>query len=154
MGPALADCLVLALEGMLLGRIFAGPLPVNSPGQAAALAASLFLAGCLQFFLQFAISMTAFWLEENAALFWIFQKLALVVGTLLPLEFLPPAARSVARWTPFPYLSWAPARIAVAWDPAEALGLLAAQAAWTAAAALLCKAVFSAGSRKITVNGG
>jgi len=154
MGPALADCLILALEGALLGRAFAGPLPVASPGQAAALAASLFLAGCLQFFLQFAISMTAFWLEENAAIFWIYQKLALVVGTLLPLEFLPLAAQGIAHWTPFPYLSWAPARIAVAWNPATAFGLLAAQAAWTAAAALLCKAVFCAGRSKITVNGG
>ncbi len=154
MGPALADCLVLTAEGLVLGLAFAGPIPVDSLPQASALVASLSLAGCLQFFLQFSISMTAFWMEENAAIFWIYQKLALIVGTLLPLEFLPDAAQAIARWTPFPYLSWAPGRIAVAWEPREALSLLGAQAAWTAAAALLCRGVFAAGRGKITVNGG
>ncbi len=154
MGNTLGDCLVLAAEGVLLGRLLGGPVPVTSLVQGAALVLSILLAGCLQFFLQFAIAMTAFWLEENAAVYWIYQKLALVIGTFLPLEFLPPAAAAAARWTPFPYLSWAPARIAVAWEPREALGLLAAQAAWTAAAALLCRGVFAAGRGKITVNGG
>ncbi len=154
LGPALADCLVLAAEGALLGRILAGPFPVASIPQAAALVLSLLLAGSLQFFLQFSIAMTAFWIEENAAIFWIFQKIALVVGTFLPLEFLPGAVAAAARWTPFPYLSWASARIAVAWSPGEGLRLLALQAAWTAAAALLCRWVFAAGRGKITVNGG
>ena len=154
LGPALADCLVLAAEGVLLGRLLGGPVPVTSMYQAAALILSLLLAGCLQFFLQFSIAMTAFWIEENAAVFWIFQKFALVVGTFLPLEFLPKAVESAAKWTPFPYLSWAPARIAVAWEPGEGLRLLALQAAWTAAAALLCRGVFAAGRGKITVNGG
>lgn len=154
MGPALADCLVLAAEGALLGLVLAGPFPVTSMAQAAALILSLALAGCLQFFLQFSISMTAFWIEENAAVFWIYQKIALVAGTLLPIEFLPAAARAIVRWTPFPYLSWAPARIAVAWNPRQALALLCIQAAWTVAAALLCRALFAAGRGKISVNGG
>lgn len=154
LGPALADCLVLALEGILLGLLLGGPFPLTTLTQGAALVLSLLLAGCLQFFLQFAIAMTAFWIEENAAFFWIYQKLALIAGTFLPLEFLPGAASAAARWTPFPYLSWAPARIAVAWDSREALLLLAAQAAWTVAAALLCRAVFAAGRGKITANGG
>ena len=154
MGHTLGDCLVLAAEGFLLGRLLGGPVPVTSLAQGAVLVLSILLAGCLQFYLQFAIAMTAFWIEENAAFFWIYQKLALIAGTFLPLEFLPGAASAAARWTPFPYLSWAPARIAVAWDSREALLLLAAQAAWTVAAALLCRAVFAAGRGKITANGG
>jgi ABC-2 type transport system permease protein len=154
MGHTLGDCLVLAAEGFLLGRLLGGPVPVTSLAQGAVLVLSILLAGCLQFYLQFAIAMTAFWLEENAAVYWIYQKLALVIGTFLPLEFLPKAVESAAKWTPFPYLSWAPARIAVAWEPGEGLRLLAFQAAWTAAAALLCRGVFAAGRGKITVNGG
>lgn len=154
MGPALADCLALAAEGTILGLFVAGPFPVASIAQAAAVIASLLLAGSLQFLFQFAIAMTAFWLEENAALFWIFQKLALIVGTFLPIEFLPRSAQILARWTPFPYLSWASARITVAWLPEQALRILAAQGAWVIAAALLCRAIFSVGRDKITVNGG
>lgn len=157
MGTALSDAAVLLLEGFALGLIVAGPLPVTSVGQAAALVLSLLLAGTLQFFLQFSLAMTAFWVEENAAFYWIYQKIALVAGTLLPLEFLPETARAIIRWTPFPYVVWAPARITVAW---EALGvegaarIIGAQVLWVGAAVLLCRVVFNAGRRSLSVNGG
>jgi ABC-2 type transport system permease protein len=154
MGPALADSFVLAVEGAIIGLLVAGPFPVASPLHGFCLLLSLLTAGFLQFFLQFAIAMTAFWVEENAAFFWIYQKIALVAGTLMPLEFLPDIGRAIVRPTPFPYLAWAPARIAVAFDPSEAAAILSAQVAWTLAAALLCRAVFAAGSRKLSINGG
>ncbi|MCX7024721.1 MAG: ABC-2 family transporter protein [Spirochaetes bacterium] len=154
MGPALVDTIVLAAEGFALGTLFAGPPPVANSLAAIAVVASLLLAGSLQYFLQMTIAMTAFWLEENAAFFWIYQKLSLVVGTLVPLEFLPDTARKVASWTPFAYLAYPPARIFVAWDPRDAASLLLSQAAWVLGAALLAKAVFLLGSRSVSVNGG
>jgi ABC-2 type transport system permease protein len=118
------------------------------------LVVSLLLAGALNYFLQMTIAMTAFWLEENEAFYWIFQKLSLVVGTLIPIEFLPEQAARLAVWTPFPYLSYAPARIMVAFSPAEALSLVARQALWVIVALVLARVVFAAGSRRLSVNGG
>ena len=63
-------------------------------------------------------------------------------------------AARIARLTPFPSLSYAPARIAVAWSGSEGLGLLAGQLAWLAAAAALCLAVYARGRAKLTSQGG
>ena len=158
-GGSLVEAGVILVEGLLVGTLLVGaPSLVGGVAAEASRALlvglSLLLAGALNYFLQAAIAMTAFWLEENEAFFWIFQKLALVVGTLIPIEFLPPVAARLARLTPFPYLSYAPARIMVAYSPGEAWSLVAAQALWLALAVALARAVFSFGSRRLSVNGG
>lgn len=158
--PALFETGILAVEGALIGLVVAGPPPflqtlsLSSVIASGFFLSSLLLAGCLQFFLQFAIALTAFWLEENAAFFWIYQKLALIAGTLMPLEFLPDGARLVARFTPFPSLTWAPARLAVAPLAESPIAIIGVQAAWLLAAFLVCRAIFAAARAKISVNGG
>jgi ABC-2 type transport system permease protein len=154
MGAALADLAIYLALGLALGWIIVGPPPIASAAQGAALLVSILLAGSVQFFLQFSIAMTAFWIEENQAFFWIFQKFTLVIGTLLPLEFLPLAVQRVAWWTPFPSLAYAPARILVAWSPEGGAWLLAFQAAWVILSLALCRAVFGLGSSRISIQGG
>lgn len=174
MGPAILESGILFLEGALIAWLSTGPLPApglvpagSTPlgqgmalpflveaGRAAALLLSLLMAGSLSFFLHLCIAMTAFWFEENAAFFWIFQKLTLIVGTLVPLEFLPDKARAIAAFTPFPALGYSPARIAVAYSPAEAARLLGIQALWLAAAIATASFIYARGLRRLTVNGG
>lgn len=153
-GASFAAMLPISAAGLVLGTLVAGPPPLGSALQAASLIASIALAAGLQFLLQLAIAMTAFWVEENTAFFWIFQKLGLIAGTLLPLEFLPAWASRAALWTPFPALSYAPARVMVAFSPREAMGLLAMQAAWFATSWALCLAIFGRGRRKLSAQGG
>jgi ABC-2 type transport system permease protein len=164
----LNQLLVLALPGILIGCLAVGPLAPAGPGQIAALLAALVLALAVQYCLQAAIAMTAFWFEENSAFIWIFSKIALVAGTLIPLEFLPDSWQSVLWWTPFPWLAWAPARIAVLPDAGLAglpgggaapgaatwLVLLGMQLAWLAASAALASGVFRLAARRTTIQGG
>jgi len=155
MGRAVANCAFLFAIGIALGLMTAGPLPVASLGQALAVLASITMAGGVLFLLQLALAMTAFWVEENAAFYWIFQKLSLVVGTLMPLELLPEAAQKAAWWSPFPAMAYAPARLFVAWSGgAEVARLLGYQAAWLLLSALLCQGVYALGRSRLTVNGG
>ena len=171
------DLFIILGEGLLIGCLLTGGLPplaewagAYSGGQPLAgsglawlagqglrallVVMSLLLSGSLNFYLQFSLAMTAFWLEENDAFYWIFQKIALVVGTLIPIELLPDAARAVAVWTPFPYIAYAPARIMVAFQLPEALRLMAVQLAWIAIGLVLARLVFAASSRKLSINGG
>lgn len=155
MGKALANCGVLLAEGALLGLVTVGPPPIASAPQAVFALISVALAGSVYFLLNLALAMTAFWVEENAAFFWIFQKLVLVVGTLIPIELLPAAIQRIAWWTPLPAMSYAPARLIAAWPGSGAgAALLGYQAAWAAIAALLCQGVYALGRNKLTVNGG
>jgi ABC-2 type transport system permease protein len=177
LGSALPDLFIILGEGLLIGCLLTGGLPsladwAGAPSGGQPLASSglawltgqglrallvfvsLLLSGSLNFYLQFSLAMTAFWLEENDAFYWIFQKLALVVGTLIPIELLPATARSIAVWTPFPYIAYAPARIMVAFRLPEALRLMAVQLIWIAIGLVLARLVFAAGSRKLSINGG
>jgi len=154
LGGSLAEVGFIALEGLVAGLILVGPLPAAGLGRAAIVIVSLLLAGTLQFYLQFALALSAFWLEENDALYWIYQKLALVVGTLIPIEFLPEAAARLSLWTPFPYLSYAPARLFVAFSWEEAARLIGGQLAWIALGMVLARGTFALGSRRVALNGG
>jgi ABC-2 type transport system permease protein len=163
-GGSLADAVVILAEGLLIGVLLLGGIPAIAPaqgsslimetGRVALLVISLLLAGSLGFFLQLCLAMTAFWLEENEAFFWIYQKLMLIIGTLIPIEFLPDEVVAIALWTPFPYLSYAPARIFVAFSWAQAGSLIARQLIWLVVAVALAKLVFALGSRRIAMNGG
>jgi len=153
-GPSLIDAGLCLVEGIIIGIAAAGLPSRLAAWRILALLVSLAVAGALQFFLQMSIAMTAFWVEENTAFFWIFQKLALVIGTLLPIEFLPEAVQTAAWCTPLPSLSYAPARIAVAATPGQAAALVGAQCAWLAASVLLCRVLFGAGKSKIAIQGG
>lgn len=152
-GAALAELLLLGTIGCAMGLISAGPLPIAGILHVPAVLLSLALAFSLSYLLQAAISLTAFWFEENSAFFWIYQKVILIVGTLMPLEFLPDGLADILRWTPFPYVAYAPARIAVAFGGGTA-GILAMQAAWVAVMACVVKFVYARGVKRVSVQGG
>jgi ABC-2 type transport system permease protein len=154
LGQAGLRTLPFAALGYLIGAFSAGPWLPTAAVQPFALVLAFFLAVSLQFMSQTCIALTAFWVEENSAFYWIYSKLALIIGTLMPLEFLPPSLMRIALFTPFPYLSYVPARIAVAWEDGRSWALIGGQCAWLAAFVLLSAAVFARGVRKTSIQGG
>ncbi len=157
LGPAFLETGLLAIFALAFGTVTTGYFPMVSPVHGLVVVVSLILAGLCQFLFKFALAMTAFWVEENTAFFWIFQKVGLVAGTLLPLELLPPSWRKVIMLTPFPSFTWAPARLAAAFGPcggSEVVGILALQVAWLLGGMVLCRIVFVAGRSSIVTNGG
>jgi ABC-2 type transport system permease protein len=69
-------------------------------------------AFALQFLMQYTLAMFAFWTEKASAIqeVWFLVYLFLS-GAIAPLELFPPAARSIALWTPFPYILNFPASL-------------------------------------------
>jgi ABC-2 type transport system permease protein len=69
-------------------------------------------AFALQFLMQYTLAMFAFWTEKASAIqeVWFLVYLFLS-GAIAPLELFPPAVRSIALWTPFPYILNFPASI-------------------------------------------
>lgn len=151
---ALALVVPFALTGWVIGTANAGPWAPVSAFQGAAVLASMLLGWILLFLCQFLLSLTAFWVEENAAFLWIHQKLALVLGTFLPLEFFPAVWRPWVEATPYGWLTYPPARMAAVWDPAEAGRLLGGQLFWAVLLAVLASGCFAAGRRRTVLQGG
>jgi ABC-2 type transport system permease protein len=69
-------------------------------------------AFALQFLMQYTLAMFAFWTEKASAIqeVWFLVYLFLS-GAIAPLELFPSAVRSIALWTPFPYILNFPASI-------------------------------------------
>jgi ABC-2 type transport system permease protein len=69
-------------------------------------------AFALQFLIQYTLAMFAFWTEKASAIqeVWFLVYLFLS-GAIAPLELFPPAIRSIALCTPFPYILNFPASV-------------------------------------------
>jgi ABC-2 type transport system permease protein len=69
-------------------------------------------AFALQFLIQYTLAMFAFWTEKASSIqeVWFLVHLFLS-GAIAPLEIFPPEMRSIALWTPFPYIINFPASI-------------------------------------------
>jgi ABC-2 type transport system permease protein len=117
-GVMLFKLLINGIAAITLGLIFVGPLPdfrwLHLPFILIAILNGLLL----NFLILTSLGLTAFWLEENTAFFWIYQKLGFMLGLFLPLEFFPNWLQKIASYLPFPYITYAPAKLAVkfSWD--------------------------------------
>ncbi|MEB3291538.1 MAG: ABC-2 family transporter protein [Synechococcales bacterium] len=71
-------------------------------------------AFALQFLIQYTLAMFAFWTEKASSIqeFWFLLHLFLS-GAIAPLDVFPPAVRTIALCTPFPYILNFPANILI-----------------------------------------
>ena len=101
------------------------------------------------------IGLLAFWIEEVTPAFWIYQKLLFTVGGLfLPLEMFPGWLRQAVRWLPFQFITYAPARAFVAFEPEFVLRAAAGQVGWVVALVALVGLVWRRAQRRLVVHGG
>ncbi|MBN1484891.1 MAG: ABC-2 family transporter protein [Chloroflexia bacterium] len=129
---------------------FAGSLP--------GLLAFLPLAGLalvLDALIAVLIGLLAFWIEEVTPAFWIYQKLLFTAGGLfLPLEMFPAGLRRVATWLPFQFITYAPARAFIAFEPRQTLLSLVGQLAYIVLLGGVVALVWWRAQRRLVVHGG
>lgn len=106
------------------------------------------LAFGLRFLMQYTLSMFAFWTERASALeqFWFLFYLFLS-GLIAPLSVFPPAVRTIALWTPFPYLINFPASLLVGLPVNMTQGILVILG-WGILFYLLCRWLWKKGLRQ------
>jgi ABC-2 type transport system permease protein len=124
--------LVLALCGSAAGLALTGGVAV-APAAAAAILVSTALACAIVLLCQLQIGYAAAWTGSAAPLFWIWQKLAFVLGGLiLPLSLYPQPFRAIAEATPFSAMLFAPGSLVFAASPAAVAATIARQMFWLA----------------------
>jgi ABC-2 type transport system permease protein len=153
-GTILVKVFCNGLLGILLAWLFAGPLQGFTPQQLPFLLILYAGSFLLNFFLQTCLGLTAFWLEDNSALYWIYSKLALILGVLLPLDICPAWMQRILRFLPFPYLFYGPARLTIAFSGVKWLEIFTGQFGYLVLAVGLSFLIFSRGKRKVVLNGG
>lgn len=154
LGQTALNMVVFSGLGLVLGLLFVGPLPGFSLQSLPWIGLSVGLGLSIQFFFHLLIGLSAFVLEDNFAVYLIYQKLTFMLGVFLPVEFLPGWLQAVARNLPFSYVAWAPARLFVDFSWPLFGQLVPRQLAWLAAVTGMSLWAFRRLSRRLQINGG
>jgi ABC-2 type transport system permease protein len=154
LGQMLLNFFLFGVLAVTLGFLFAGPLYTFRVEGIFIMLLSLSLGILLNFFFMMLIGLSAFVMEDNNALYWVYQKFTFMLGMILPVEFLPAWLQPIAKSLPFSYVHWAPAKLVVDYSPALAMELLPRQLMWTAAVTAATFLVYQLCVRRLQVNGG
>lgn len=112
-------------------------------------------AWMLHFCVMALIGLAAFVTEEVAPFEWIYQKMVFVLGgMLIPLDFYPAWLQSVAKATPFAYMTYGPARLFVRPDMDVFLAILGGQVFWLVALGATLAVAYAQGAKQLAINGG
>ena len=153
-GQAAFNFTVYGALAALLGFAFVGPLAGFSFLNLPAILVSIMLGFLLHYFFLMLIGLSAFFMEDNTAMYLIYSKLTFMLGTFLPVEFLPSWLSPIAKALPFSYVSWAPAKLFVNYSPALFMELAPRQAIWVALMFALTMLCYHIGARRLQINGG
>lgn len=154
LGQMLLNICLFSVLAVALGLLFVGPLTTFSFANLPAIVLSVLLGLSINFFFHMLIGLSAFVLEDNFALYLIYQKLSFMLGVFLPIEFLPAWLQTVAKSLPFSYVGWAPARLFVDFSYPLFWQLMPCQLLWLAVVALATFAAYHGCVRRLQVNGG
>jgi len=153
-GDFLLRALTLGAAGAGLAAWMVGGLPDDPRGLLLAIPLGL-MAGWVGLCFHAVIGLCAVWLQDCMPVYWIWQKLAFILGgLLLPLEIYPAWLREIALWTPFSALMYGPGRMAFGWQPEVAAVVAGKLLLWSVVSGGLLLWVYSRALRDLDVNGG
>ena len=153
-GSIMLNLICFGALAVILGFIFAGPLTTFAIYSLPFVLLSMILGIIINFFFLMMIGLTAFVIEDNFAIFLIYQKFTFMLGVFLPIEFLPSWLQGIARNLPFSYVAWAPAKLFVSFTWSMFFNLITRQIIWAAAVIWLTMLIYQVGVRKLQANGG
>ncbi len=141
--------------GMIMGLVYVGPLMNLNLVHLPLILISLLLGMFLNFFIYINLALTAFWFEENTAFMWIYSKLVFTLGgMLIPIEMFPGWLEKVARYLPFAYVTYGPARLGVKFSLSEFFSIISFQVFYLTVFIFISIFVYRRGVKELNVNGG
>lgn len=154
-GSVSVKLLTNGLTGLALGFLFVGPLIGFDWVRLPLILFSILLGCILNFAIYMTIGLSAFWLEENQAFYWIYSKLVFTLGgMLMPLEMFPLWLQKSALYMPFAYVTYVPARLAVDFSMKSYVSKVGLQVVYVIFFFALATYLYEKGVKKLNVNGG
>lgn len=145
---------VMLVTALCTSYALVGGWPSDPLGLLAALPLAL-AAAVLLLLCGAAIGLSAFWLQDCAPVYWIWQKLLFVLGGLfVPLSMYPGWLGEVAAWSPFSSMLSGPASLVFHFDAWAVVSVAAKLGIWGVLGVVLLRAVYRRALRVIDVHGG
>ena len=154
MGTVLFRMACFGVIGIILGFLFVGPIPGFAIWSLPFSILSIFIGILIDFSLNMAIGLTAFTIEENNGISLVYSKCVFMLGTFIPVEFLPVWMQGAVKNMPFSYVAWAPAKLTVAFSWENFFYLVPRQLFWLAVGIGLSAWLYHRGLKRIQSHGG
>lgn len=149
-----AKFIVSIISGIVMGFLYVGPLGEFKIEYLPFILVSILLAVLLNFFILIPLALSAFWTEENSPFRWIYSKLTLILGVMLPVEFFPHWLQPIIKTLPFLYTTYGPAKLVVDFSYQKFIEIFIFQVIYLIIFIGITFAVYSKGVKKLNVNGG
>ncbi len=154
LGETIVKFVLYLTVGLIIGYSFIGSLPDFHLYWLLPVI-PVFLAGIMiNLFLQMAISVLSFWIEDAEPFHWIYVKIILILGILFPIEMFPVWAQPIIKCTPIYVFTYGPARLIIQFDFSLFLQVIVAQGIYLTVSILLLVGLYQRGVRRVNVNGG
>lgn len=112
-------------------------------------------AAILSFSLVIFLGLLAFWFEDASATYWIYQKFVFIAGGMLvPLDVLPDWLYPYIMHLPFSFASYMPTKLFIKFSWETFVITLIGQFIYSVIFLFLIYAVYTAGIKKVNINGG
>jgi len=119
---------------------------------------SVILCFFMNFFVNYTIGLTAFWLTQSSGLRQVFQLFkSIFSGALIPLTFFPEVFQKIFFYLPFQYVSYVPATVWTGNYPMADVTIpqiVAIQAVYTVLAMGICFVLYNFGNKRFSGVGG
>jgi len=134
-------------------------LMVGSPGltfsSVAAGLVTVLLGFTMDFFIQFTLGLTAFWVEDTWAFRILYSRITMLLGgMMLPLDVFPEWLRGLASSLPVASIVYGPVRTFIGFSHQDWTSLLLRQSLWIAVLYIMAKSVYGMGVKRVNVHGG
>jgi ABC-2 type transport system permease protein len=154
LGDVAARFTVNASAGFLMALFLVG-----HPPQGANLWMMIFLLGgafLIHLSISLSISMLGFWVEDTLPFFWIYSKMAFILGGLfMPIDFYPEWLRRFSQFLPFRDSVYSVAQASLqAYTTGDFWILLSRQLGWAIAGFLVASVLYRTGVTRLEARGG
>lgn len=154
LGQSTIKGIVLTIIGFTLGGIFLNSFPELTIVQGLIVLLSSILAEIINTLLVIFIGLLSFIMEDSLPVFWIYNKIVLLLGIFFPIEFFPEYLQTFIILSPIYVICYAPAKLFIQFDINFAITTLLAQILYMLIGLGLCKLIYAKGVKKLNVNGG
>lgn len=154
LGRVIPGLLSTLFVGILFAILFVGPIALNYINILLGILL-LFLGYTLDFFINFSIGLTSFWIEDQEPFAWIYQRIQYIFGGIIvPLSLFPDKIANIAEFLPFSHLYYGAARTIVQFEPKLFLKFITIQFGWILFFVFIAIFIFKKGIKNVSINAG
>lgn len=139
---------------IILGIVFAGPIPDFNYLSIISGIPIFLLAVLITGMVRILISLSAFWVEDSRPFQQVYNKIILMFGVFFPLEMFPSIVGKIVKYSPIYGVSYGPAKLVLSFSNELFKSILLSQLITILIVMLIIYIVYKKGVKKLNVNGG